>query len=165
MKEGLLRIIAYTVIILIPVAVAALRHGTSEGVIYQTGRNFALLGFMILALQVWLAARIKWIKRSFGLDILIRYHKHMAVFAVCLLVLHPLLLAADGIKMKMLAAHRAGLTTVIIPKRNEKDLDDLPDEVRNTMLFVAVERIDEALDVALCSVENADDDLPVNAEL
>jgi ATP-dependent Lon protease len=75
------------------------------------------------------------------------------------------LLPVGGIKMKMLAAHRAGLTTVVIPKRNEKDLEDLPDEVRNTMLFVAVERIDEALDVALCSEENADDDLPVNAKV
>ncbi|MEJ2168225.1 MAG: endopeptidase La [Desulfobacterales bacterium] len=60
------------------------------------------------------------------------------------------LLPVGGIKMKMLAAHRAGLTTVILPKRNEKDLDDLPDEVRNTMLFVTAERIDEALDTAFC---------------
>jgi ATP-dependent Lon protease len=60
------------------------------------------------------------------------------------------LLPVGGIKMKMLAAHRAGLTTVILPKRNEKDLDDLPDEVRNTMLFVTAERIDEALNVAFC---------------
>ncbi|UCH24104.1 MAG: endopeptidase La [Deltaproteobacteria bacterium] len=54
-------------------------------------------------------------------------------------------LPVGGIKMKVLAAHRAGLTTVILPKRNEKDLDDLPDEVRNTMLFVLVDHIDEAL--------------------
>jgi ATP-dependent Lon protease len=64
--------------------------------------------------------------------------------------LHGRLLPVGGIKMKMLAAHRAGLTTVILPKRNEKDLDDLPDEVRNTMLFVTAERIDEALKVAFC---------------
>jgi len=75
------------------------------------------------------------------------------------------LLPVGGIKMKMLAAHRAGLTTVIIPKRNKKDLVDLPDEVRNTMLFVAVERIDEALDVAFCAKENADDNLPLNAKV
>jgi ATP-dependent Lon protease len=56
-------------------------------------------------------------------------------------------LPVGGIKMKVLAAHRAGLTTVILPKRNEKDLDDLPDEVRNTMLFVLVDHIDEALKV------------------
>ncbi len=56
-------------------------------------------------------------------------------------------LPVGGIKMKVLAAHRAGLTTVILPKRNEKDLDDLPDEVRNTMLFVLIDHIDEALKV------------------
>jgi ATP-dependent Lon protease len=57
-------------------------------------------------------------------------------------------LPVGGIKQKVLAAHRAGLTTVILPKRNEKDLDDLPDEVRNTMLIVLVDRIDEALRAA-----------------
>ena len=57
-------------------------------------------------------------------------------------------LPVGGVKMKILAAHRAGLTTVILPQRNEKDLDDLPDEVRNTMLFVPVDRIDEAMDTA-----------------
>ena len=57
-------------------------------------------------------------------------------------------LPVGGIKMKVLAAHRAGLTTVILPQRNEKDLEDLPDEVRNTMLFVPVDRIDEAMDAA-----------------
>jgi ATP-dependent Lon protease len=57
-------------------------------------------------------------------------------------------LPVGGIKQKVLAAHRAGLTTVILPKRNEKDLDDLPDEVRNTMLIVLVDRIDEALKAA-----------------
>jgi ATP-dependent Lon protease len=58
-------------------------------------------------------------------------------------------LPVGGIKMKILAAHRAGLNTVILPKRNEKDLDELPAEVSESMQFVLVERIDEALDVAL----------------
>ncbi len=57
-------------------------------------------------------------------------------------------LPVGGVKMKVLAAHRAGLTTVILPKRNEKDLDDLPTEVREELRFALVERIDEALDVA-----------------
>jgi ATP-dependent Lon protease len=57
-------------------------------------------------------------------------------------------LPVGGIKQKILAAHRAGLTTVILPKRNDKDLDDLPDEVRNTLVFVTVDRIDEAMRVA-----------------
>lgn len=70
------------------------------------------------------------------------------------------LLPVGGIKMKMLAAHRAGLTTVILPKRNEKDLDDLPDEVRNTLLFIPVDRIDEALQVAFCDAADESDDTP-----
>jgi len=48
-----------------------------------------------------------------------------------------------------LAAHRAGLKTVILPKRNEKDLEEVPSEVRNTMDFVLVDRIDDAIEAAL----------------
>ena len=62
-------------------------------------------------------------------------------------------LPIGGVKMKVLAAHRAGLTTVILPKRNERDLEDLPDDVRQAMTFVPVDRIDEALAVALLPVE------------
>ena len=57
-------------------------------------------------------------------------------------------LPIGGVKHKVLAAHRAGLTTVILPKRNEADLDELPDDVRDEMTFVLVERIDEVLDAA-----------------
>jgi ATP-dependent Lon protease len=57
-------------------------------------------------------------------------------------------LPVGGIKMKILAAHRAGLTTVILPKRNEKDLEEIPREVRDALRIVAVERIDEAMNVA-----------------
>lgn len=59
------------------------------------------------------------------------------------------MLPVGGIKMKVLAAHRAGLKTVILPKRNERDLDEVPDGVRSSIRFVPVEWIDEALDVAL----------------
>jgi len=96
MKAGLLRIVGYSVVILIPILTAALLHRTPEGVTYQAGRHFALLGIMILAFQAILAARIKWIEKPFGFDILIRFHKHMAIFAAALLLLHPLLLAAGG---------------------------------------------------------------------
>ncbi|HSO59964.1 MAG TPA: endopeptidase La [Desulfobacterales bacterium] len=57
-------------------------------------------------------------------------------------------LPVGGIKMKVLAAHRAGLTTVILPKRNEKDLEEIPQEVRDSLRFALVERIDEAMTVA-----------------
>ncbi len=58
-------------------------------------------------------------------------------------------LPVGGIKMKVLAAHRAGLKRVILPRRNERDLEDLPQEVRDDLQFVLVERIDEALEAAL----------------
>ena len=63
------------------------------------------------------------------------------------------MLPVGGIKMKVLAAHRAGLKTVILPKRNERDLEELPEDVRMGMRFVPVEWIDEALDVALMPSE------------
>ena len=62
-------------------------------------------------------------------------------------------LPVGGIKMKVLAGHRAGLTTIILPKRNEPDLEELPEDIRSTMTFVPVENIDEALKVALLPVE------------
>jgi ATP-dependent Lon protease len=64
-------------------------------------------------------------------------------------------LPVGGIKMKLLAAHRAGLNTVILPKRNERDLEDLPEEVREALNIVLVEKIDDALDVALTPEEHA----------
>ena len=65
------------------------------------------------------------------------------------------ILPVGGIKMKVLAAHRAGLTTVILPKRNVRDLDDVPEEVRNAMQFILVDRIDEAIDIGLTRSENS----------
>lgn len=58
-------------------------------------------------------------------------------------------LAIGGVKEKILAAHRAGLKKVILPKLNGPDLEDIPEEIRNTMQFVLVERIDEVLENAL----------------
>jgi ATP-dependent Lon protease len=69
-------------------------------------------------------------------------------------------LPVGGIKMKVLAAHRAGLKTVILPKRNERDLDELPEEVRNAIRFVPVELIDEALNEALEPEACRDTDAP-----
>jgi ATP-dependent Lon protease len=71
-------------------------------------------------------------------------------------------LPVGGIKMKLLAAHRAGLSTVILPRRNERDLEDLPGEIREALNIVLVDRIDEALPVAL-SEEKAGEDLPMVA--
>mgnify|MGYP005840809695 CR=1 FL=1 len=58
-------------------------------------------------------------------------------------------LPVGGIKDKILAAHRYGVDTVIIPKKNENDLDELPEDVRSSLQFVLVDQIDAALKAAL----------------
>ena len=58
-------------------------------------------------------------------------------------------LPIGGLKQKVLAAHAAGLTDVVIPERNRADLDDVPDEVREELSFHPVLSIDEVLGLAL----------------
>ncbi len=58
-------------------------------------------------------------------------------------------LPVGGIKEKVLAAHRAGIRKVILPKENERDLSDVPDDVRSELTFVPVETIEEVLKEAL----------------
>jgi ATP-dependent Lon protease len=58
-------------------------------------------------------------------------------------------LPIGGVKQKVLAAHAAGLTDVILPERNRADLDDVPDEVRDAMTFHPVMTIGEVLELAL----------------
>jgi ATP-dependent Lon protease len=58
-------------------------------------------------------------------------------------------LPIGGLKQKVLAAHAAGLTEVILPARNEADLDDVPDDVREHMTFHPVTSVDEVLGLAL----------------
>ena len=58
-------------------------------------------------------------------------------------------LPIGGVKQKVLAAHRAGLKEVILPKRNEGDLDDVPEQVRDEIVFHPVETVDEVLALAL----------------
>jgi ATP-dependent Lon protease len=58
-------------------------------------------------------------------------------------------LPIGGVKQKVLAAQRAGLTTVVLPKRNGPDLDDVPESVREVMTFHLAEDVTEVLDWAL----------------
>jgi ATP-dependent Lon protease len=58
-------------------------------------------------------------------------------------------LPVGGIKQKVLAAYRAGLDMVILPKRNEIDLDDLPKEAREKMHFILVDKVDQVIASAL----------------
>jgi ATP-dependent Lon protease len=59
------------------------------------------------------------------------------------------ILPIGGVKEKVLAAHRAGLKTVFLPRRNERDLKDVPQDVRNELKLVLVDRVDEVLKQAL----------------
>jgi len=61
------------------------------------------------------------------------------------------ILGIGGVKEKVLAAHRAGLKTVILPKENEKDVSDIPEEIKKDMKLVFAEHLDEMLEVALKS--------------
>jgi ATP-dependent Lon protease len=58
-------------------------------------------------------------------------------------------LPIGGLKEKLLAAQRGGLTTVLIPKDNEKDLVDIPDNVKSSLKIIPVAIVDEALSAAL----------------
>ncbi|WP_394233136.1 endopeptidase La [Niallia oryzisoli] len=62
-------------------------------------------------------------------------------------------LPIGGLKEKTLSAHRAGLTKIICPRENEKDLDDIPESVREELEFVLVSHVDEVLKHALKSEE------------
>jgi ATP-dependent Lon protease len=63
--------------------------------------------------------------------------------------LQGLVLPIGGVKQKVLAAHRNGLREVILPRRNEKDIDDVPESVRREMTFHLASRVEEVLAVAL----------------
>ncbi|MFV1962263.1 MAG: S16 family serine protease, partial [Acidimicrobiia bacterium] len=58
-------------------------------------------------------------------------------------------LPIGGVKQKVLAAHRAGLTEVIVPRRNEIDIDDVPEKVREDIIFHIADTADDVLKTAL----------------
>ncbi len=71
-------------------------------------------------------------------------------------------LPIGGVKEKVLAAARFGLNTVILPKRNDADLDDVPETVRKEMKFILVDTVDEVLEAALCAPEEAITEPPMD---
>jgi len=58
-------------------------------------------------------------------------------------------LPIGGLKEKLLAAHRGGIKTVIIPKENERNLEDIPKNIKQDLKVIAVKWIDEVIDIAL----------------
>jgi predicted ferric reductase len=95
----------YIIIVLTPASMALLPGNPSPtGAVYRIGQSCALIGFMILALQPVLAGRLKWIENPLGLDAVMLYHKYADVFALFLLLLHPLLLAAGGAGIQLITS-------------------------------------------------------------
>lgn len=96
-RGAILRILIYVAIVISPlILVALVRPLTDHNFVYTVGKNLALVGFTILSLQFLLSARLKWIERPFGLNILFHFHKTMAVLATLLLISHPVLIAIGG---------------------------------------------------------------------
>jgi predicted ferric reductase len=87
----------YVAAVLTPLLLAtALRPQSQDGFLFNAGQNCALVGVAILLLNPVLGARLKWLERPFGLDMVFRFHKAVAWIAVVLLAIHPLLLSWDG---------------------------------------------------------------------
>lgn len=103
MWAAIVLVLLYLGAVVLPLVLVTLfgHHGTRT-LTYEIGRSFALAGFCIIALQPLLAARLKWIERPFGLDIVSRFHKSMGIFAALLVVLHPPLLALGGAGLSLL---------------------------------------------------------------
>jgi predicted ferric reductase len=94
---GTVLILLYAVLISLPIILVFWQKPEGDGnIIIELGKAFALSGFAILALQFVLASRLHWIARPFGLEILLRYHKAMAILGGLLILLHPILLAAGS---------------------------------------------------------------------
>jgi ATP-dependent Lon protease len=73
-------------------------------------------------------------------------------------------LPIGGLKEKVLGAHRAGIKTIVIPKGNEADIEDVPEEVRNTLEFHPVETLSEVLQIALVPSEPGDQARPLEMQ-
>ncbi len=65
------------------------------------------------------------------------------------ITLRGLVLPVGGIKEKVLAGMRAGIKTIILPKKNEKDLEEIPEHIRNQLNFKFIQKMDEAIELAL----------------
>jgi len=70
-------------------------------------------------------------------------------------------LPIGGLKEKVLGAHRAGIKTIIIPKGNEADIEDIPEEVRKTLAFHPVETLNEVLKIALVPADSVEPAAPL----
>jgi predicted ferric reductase len=93
---GALLCAAYPLLVMTPLAVFAVASPNSKhALIAEMGADCAVVAFTILALQFVISARLRWIEAPFGLDVVLRFHRAMALVAMGLLCIHPLLVASD----------------------------------------------------------------------
>lgn len=103
MSKARLLVFCYILIVLTPLVISIVRlPETHNSFLYELGRAFALIGIMIITMQVVLAARIKWIEKHFGFDMVLRYHRTIIIFGTVLIILHPVLLAFGGGGLRLL---------------------------------------------------------------
>jgi ATP-dependent Lon protease len=74
--------------------------------------------------------------------------------------LRGLVLPIGGVKEKVLAAIQAGITTVMLPARNRRDIEDVPEKARNRICLVWLDRVDDAIDAALNPPHTQEPDMP-----
>ncbi len=86
------------------ILIAALRMKSTMTVLFDTATGFALVAFAIIALQPVLSSRWKWVEKPFGFDVVIRFHRHMALVALLLLLAHPRGMAYGGLGWGLLTS-------------------------------------------------------------
>jgi len=124
MWGGVIVVALYFVVITAPLLVLMVfRVHSPNAFVFEVARSIALSSFAILAMQPLLMARLKWIERPFGMDVVSRFHRSMGVFATVLLLLHPPVMAVGGVGFSLLTSlewpwyiwlGRAGLVLLLI---------------------------------------------------
>jgi predicted ferric reductase len=93
---GALLCAAYLLLILTPLAVFAVASPNSRhALLAEMGVDCAVVAFTILAFQFVISARLRWVEAPFGLDVVLQFHRAMAMVVMALLCIHPLLVASD----------------------------------------------------------------------
>ena len=89
-----LLIVAYVFIAAMPVLLAFfLAPESGHSPLHEVGKAAGLMGVSLLVLQVVISARLKYLSRPFGLDAVMTFHRNMGVFAILLLIAHPILMS------------------------------------------------------------------------
>lgn len=105
MKKAVVLIVLYVLASSFPLILGFIVNpGYGGSFIYELGKNFALVGLTIISFQILLSGRFRWLERPFGFDILIRFHKHVALLGMTMLILHPVFLVIGGSGLELVTS-------------------------------------------------------------